>query len=152
MARAGAASFTEQAGRVERRWTQQFDPTTDSRREQSQTQRRRLQGTDGVLQQLACLVSRGQFAPSNSHSLVFPAQLCYETCGSTRTEQTWEEYYIIQSSWAPERSCLYCTLSTLCSTPYKWEYDCVLSSRLLFSKSEVWHLLKCLKLKFVFAV
>lgn len=71
--RAGAASFTEQADRVERRRTQRFDPTTESEREQSQTRRRWSQETDSVLQQAVCPVSRGQFAPSNSHSLVSPS-------------------------------------------------------------------------------
>lgn len=56
--------------RVERRWMRHFDPTTDSRREQSQARRSRSQEIDSVLQ---CFLSRGEFAPSNSHSLVLPS-------------------------------------------------------------------------------
>lgn len=37
--RAGTANFTEQADVVERRWTQHFDPMTDSRWQQSETRR-----------------------------------------------------------------------------------------------------------------
>lgn len=104
--------------------------------------------------------------------------LCYETCESTRPEQTWDviahshcqllreiksEGVFIQK----DISIIWffdfflgtaCILSTLCLTPCKWKYDCVLSSymrgtvNLLFNTAEVWHLPKSLKLQFVFAV
>lgn len=101
VARAGAANFTEQADRVERRWTQHFDPTTVSRREQSQTWRGRSQEMESVLQRVVCPASRGEFAPSNSHSLVL---LSLAVLGDLwRTEQTLDDCFSTVFS-APGRS------------------------------------------------
>lgn len=78
---AGAASLTEQADRVERRWTQHVDPTTDSRREQSQTRRSRSQEIGSVLQWVEFVQCPGEsLLPQTATPWFSRFWLCYETC------------------------------------------------------------------------
>ena len=90
--------------RVERRWMRHFDPTTDSRREQSQARRSRSQEIDSVFTASGLSSVQGRVCSLKQSLPGVPVfRLCYETCGSTRTEQTWDDCYSAQPPSLPSQ-------------------------------------------------